>query len=46
MHRKLAIHKYEERLKELFRSLSFSTSIVQVSDELLHRLRPITRMSL
>ncbi|CAH8718977.1 phosphoenolpyruvate carboxylase [Paenibacillus thiaminolyticus] len=35
MHRKLAIHKYEERLKELFRSLSFSTSIVQVSDELL-----------
>ncbi|WCF07769.1 phosphoenolpyruvate carboxylase [Paenibacillus thiaminolyticus] len=38
MHRKLAIHKYEERLKELFRSLSFSTSIVQVSDELLQSI--------
>ncbi|BFH71015.1 MAG: phosphoenolpyruvate carboxylase [Paenibacillus dendritiformis] len=38
MHRKLAIRKYEERLKELFRSLSFSTSIVQVSDELLQSI--------
>ncbi|WP_374017619.1 phosphoenolpyruvate carboxylase [Paenibacillus thiaminolyticus] len=38
MHRKLAIHKYEERLKELFRSLSFSTGIVQVSDELLQSI--------
>ncbi|RJG17614.1 phosphoenolpyruvate carboxylase [Paenibacillus thiaminolyticus] len=38
MHRKLAIHKYEERLKELFRRLSFSTSIVQVSDELLQSI--------
>ncbi|MCM3341585.1 phosphoenolpyruvate carboxylase [Paenibacillus sp. MER TA 81-3] len=35
MHRGLAIRKYEERLRELFRTLSFSTSIVQVSDELL-----------
>ncbi|GAC43590.1 phosphoenolpyruvate carboxylase [Paenibacillus popilliae] len=38
MHRKLAIHKYEERLKELFRSLSFNTSIVQVSNELLQSI--------
>ncbi|WP_019419005.1 phosphoenolpyruvate carboxylase [Paenibacillus sp. OSY-SE] len=35
MHRGLAIRKYEERLRELFRTLSFSTSIVQVSEELL-----------
>ncbi|UHA71745.1 phosphoenolpyruvate carboxylase [Paenibacillus sp. 481] len=35
MHRVLAVRKYEERLKDLMRTLSFSTSIVQVSDELL-----------
>ncbi|MCY9513752.1 phosphoenolpyruvate carboxylase [Paenibacillus apiarius] len=35
MHRGLAIRKYEERIRELFRTLSFSTSIVQVSEELL-----------
>ncbi|MBN3523700.1 phosphoenolpyruvate carboxylase [Paenibacillus apiarius] len=34
MHRGLAIRKYEERIRELFRTLSFSTSIVQVSEEL------------
>ncbi|MFL1676751.1 phosphoenolpyruvate carboxylase [Paenibacillus dendritiformis] len=38
MHRKLAIRKYEGRLKELFRSLSFSTGIVEVSDELLQSI--------
>lgn len=35
MQHKLVVHKYEERLKELFRILSFSTSIVSVSEELL-----------
>ncbi|MGZ9586666.1 phosphoenolpyruvate carboxylase [Paenibacillus marinisediminis] len=34
MHRQLAIRKYEERCKQLFRSLTFSTTIVQISDEL------------
>lgn len=34
MHRGLALHKYEERLKDIMRALSFSTTIVQISDEL------------
>lgn len=33
MHRALAISKYEERFKQLFRALTFSTTIIQVSDE-------------
>ncbi|MCG7410810.1 phosphoenolpyruvate carboxylase [Paenibacillus sp. ACRRX] len=38
MHRSLAIRKYEERMKEIMRSLSFSTTIVQVSDELVQSI--------
>lgn len=35
LHRKLAIKKYQEKLKEIFRYMSFSTNIIKVSDELL-----------
>lgn len=38
MQRKLAIYKYEEQLRALFRTLTFSTSIISVSDELLHSI--------
>ncbi|WP_028543352.1 phosphoenolpyruvate carboxylase [Paenibacillus taiwanensis] len=38
MHRSLAIRKYEERMKDIMRSLSFSTTIVQVSEELVQSI--------
>ncbi|MGG4035271.1 phosphoenolpyruvate carboxylase [Paenibacillus cisolokensis] len=39
MHRQLAIHKYRQRLKELMGLLSFSTNIVEVSNELIQSIR-------
>ncbi|WP_373232435.1 phosphoenolpyruvate carboxylase [Cohnella sp.] len=39
MQRNLAIHKYENNLRELARHLSFSTTIVNVSDELLASIK-------
>ncbi|KQO16582.1 phosphoenolpyruvate carboxylase [Paenibacillus sp. Leaf72] len=39
MHRLLAIRKYEETLNELMGQLSFSTNIVEVSDELIESIR-------
>ncbi|MFC4598376.1 phosphoenolpyruvate carboxylase [Cohnella hongkongensis] len=39
MQRNLAIHKYENSLRELSRHLSFSTTIVNVSDELLASIK-------
>jgi len=35
LHRQLAVHKYEEQLREMMKMLSFSTNLVTVSDELL-----------
>lgn len=43
MQRTLAIRKYEERLKSLFRTLSFSTTIVSVSEELLSSIAEDSR---
>ena len=39
LHRQLAIKKYKEELKELMGLLSFSTSIVAISDELKESIR-------
>jgi len=39
MHRELALKKYEASLKELMDILSFSTNIVEVTDELLESLK-------
>jgi phosphoenolpyruvate carboxylase len=39
MHRELALHKYEEVLREAMNYVSFSTSIVKVSDELLESIQ-------
>ncbi|MFB9276359.1 phosphoenolpyruvate carboxylase [Cohnella cellulosilytica] len=39
MQRNLAIHKYENSLRELSRQLSFSTTIVNVSEELLASIK-------
>lgn len=39
MQRNLAIHKYENNLRELARHLSFSTTIVNVSEELLASIK-------
>jgi phosphoenolpyruvate carboxylase len=39
LHRQLAIRKYEEKLGELMDLLSFSTNLVEVSDELVESLR-------
>ncbi|MBD8498530.1 phosphoenolpyruvate carboxylase [Paenibacillus arenosi] len=38
MHRGLAIRQYDQRLRELMRTMSFSTSIVEVSKELLNSI--------
>lgn len=38
LHRQLAVAKYEEALKELVELLSFSTTIIRVSDELLESI--------
>jgi phosphoenolpyruvate carboxylase len=38
MHRQLALKKYEEQLKNGIRLLSFSTTLVQVTDELLQSI--------
>lgn len=34
MHRQLAIYKYKQVIKELIRTMSFSTGVIEVSDEL------------
>jgi len=35
LHRQLAVHKYEEQLREMLQMLSFSTNLVTVTEELL-----------
>lgn len=39
LHRQLAIRKYEEKLDELMGLLSFSTNLVEVTDELVESIR-------
>ncbi|QAY67904.1 phosphoenolpyruvate carboxylase [Paenibacillus protaetiae] len=39
LHRGLALRKYEEKLKDLMRMLSFSTTIVDITDELKESIR-------
>ncbi|WP_139990776.1 phosphoenolpyruvate carboxylase [Paenibacillus paridis] len=39
LHRQLALRKYEEKLEELMDLLSFSTNLIEVSDELVESIR-------